>query len=161
MSNPAKLMPKDLENYYEFRRIEGKIIERIDYVLRKIYDAFGCKIKCWWFNGAAEGETGSLSMGLNANSISNWEVELEEELHVDMIIMLDSAEYEFWEFPKSWLFEDFEKKLINGRKEYLELEEKRNKILKNKRKARKIKKDKAIEAVKKKLSPEEIKLLNL
>lgn len=161
----TKLTKKEFTQYEKAKEIlgakESKVIDRIDYILRSIYTTFGCEVNSWWFCGAPEGELGDLSRAIGRETVSGWEVRLDKDTNSEMIIMLEGCEYDLWEFPKRWLFEDFEEELSEGYKAYIKHIEEKKKRSKARREARKKEKKKALEAAKKKLTAAERKALGI
>lgn len=157
---------KTLMNAWEVSRsatskYEEIINDRIDYILRFWFEAFGGKLNYWWFEGADEGEVGDLYRHMNKTSINEIWVDCVNNSKEDMIILdKNGLEYEWQnEIPTRWLYEDFESEIIKGKQDFInrELERKnKKKELSAKQKAE----DEALaQAAKSKLSKKELAAL--
>lgn len=110
-----------LQKYLDLAKEEDdKIEERIDYIIRRVYEEFDAEIHTWHPDGYVEGSA-MLHM-LDDPFIENIEVlsELPEEAG---IIDNDGDEWNFNEsfsLPLRWLFEDFEQELVEGKRRYVQ-----------------------------------------
>jgi hypothetical protein len=136
------------------------IIEsRIDYILTCIAKVFEFKIDTWYFPDAAEGTIGDFDRAEYDDYIYIV-VEVERTLKDDCVILINNEPIDLIEgIPKSWLFEDFEDELTNGRKAYLKFLEDKTKKNKERYAKKKIEKKKILDSIKGKLSSEELKHL--
>ena len=106
MTSIAKIKKNDLEEYWRLSRLAGsyasKIEDRIDYVLRRIYQEFGGELDYWYFDGAEEGEVGNLDRNLHKDRVSGFVINLKSKpLSYEMFSKLDDGTYaEFgYSFP--------------------------------------------------------------
>ncbi len=152
-----------LEEYFELidsvSIFETEIINRIDYILKFIYNEFNSKFECWYVDGADEGEIGKISSLLNGDEVSPC-VESPLSYGKEFIIILDGVHWDLKDsFPKEWLFKDFEDKTIEGKKKYKELIEE-EKVKAEIRIAKLQEKEKQeLSNIKSKLTDEELRLL--
>lgn len=143
--------------------LKEQIVDRIDYIIKTIFKAFDKKFDYWYFYGAGEGEVGPLIINSNSFSVIT-ELAKNRNGNYDfneMVILLkDGSEWELNDsIPSRWLFEDFEKELVDGKKKFEEKEAER-KVKQKELSAAKKQEDKAlIEAAKKKLSKKELAAL--
>lgn len=143
-----------------------KVIEnRIDHILRAIYKSFGKKLQYWYFYGAGEGEVGPLPI---------WEIDHTDGVICPIIepyligksgwVRLNTTVWHLGEdgFPARWLYnDDFEDELEIGIQAYKAWEiETRQKKEQRKLNAAD-KKQRTLDSIKAKLTPEEVKLLKL
>ncbi len=140
-------------------KMEDEITERIDYILRTIFETFDGKLNYWYFDGAGEGEVGDLARWMNDEEISGIYTEAAKNCKSPMVIIDrfgDEWEYQ-GEFPTRWLFDsEFAIELHNGKLQY-ELKEKERKEKQKARSEAKKKQDaRLVEEAKKKLSKEEL-----
>ena len=147
------------EAYRRSAKMEDTITERIDYILRTIFETFGAKLDYWYFDGAAEGEVGDLARWMDDDEISGIYTEAIKEIKSPMVIIDkfgDEWEYQ-GEIPTRWLFDaEFAIELHNGKLQH-ELKEKERKEKQKERSAAKKKRDELlVEEAKKKLSKEEL-----
>lgn len=114
--------PTVIDQFWEAVKLRGKyedeIIQRIDYILRRIYQEFGGTIKCWYFDSAAEGEVGELTRYLEKDYVSGYHTEA-TGVDEEMLILLDGTIWELSSFPTRWLAQPFEKEFVEGRAAYL------------------------------------------
>lgn len=157
--------PLTHNTYYQWQaaaanvgRLEDDITSRITYIITKWFEIFGAKLNTWYFDGAEENEVGDLSRYMNDNNI--WNIYVDSENFPDNeLYIIDRFGKEYcWqsEIPTRWLFSDFEKEIIEGKKLYEEKEEARKLKRKETTIARKQKDAKLFENAKKKLSKEEL-----
>lgn len=113
----AKQMAKEVDNS------KSIIADRITYILKVLYNTFGMRLKYWYFEGAEEEDIGNLWRYLKNDYIDHLVVCVHEANDAEIAI-IDKYGNE-WEFdcclPTRWLFEDFERELIDGAKKYEEL----------------------------------------
>jgi len=164
-----KKLPKDiLKQYQEFSKIEGQIVDRVDYILRTIFSAFSKRLDYWYFYGAGEGEIGPIKL----DSWMKYEqvdgIVLEPYPSKDFGILLKNEKgqlkYEWGlkeGFPSKWLTEDFEVELIQGVAAYKDSELQKKAKANAKREENKKKKAELVKTAKKKLSPAEKKALGI
>lgn len=140
--------------------VEEFVIDRVDYIIKKIAATFDSQVEWWSFPYSSEEN----SMGNLNNAYNDDCLQFEGEFkRSDWCIILDDGEeYDLNnEFPTRWLYEDFEEELINGKKE---LEQKLAKQKEDKVKKTLLKnsaKKKLLESAKSKLTEEERKALGL
>lgn len=139
---------------------EDQIVNRIDYIVKTIFKTFDQKLEYWYFYGAGEGEVGTLRINDDYFSVIT---ELGRNRNRDydsqqMVILLkDGSEWGFdGSYPTRWLFEDFEKELIDGKKKFEEKEIARKLKQKEISAAKEQEDESLIEAAKKKLSKKEL-----
>jgi len=105
-------------------RLENIITERLSYVVHKIFEVFNLKVSTWYFPDAKEGEVGDLDSHIWDAGIHEIFVEISNNKK-NNIILIDKYDNE-WEWdsplPTRWLFEDFEREIIEGKKKYEEKE---------------------------------------
>jgi hypothetical protein len=154
--------------YNLYTKYVSTITDRVNYVIREIASIFGGKIKWWdWGNGGGEvdghfepdmvdGESIQLS-GETDGKDWEWVALLKDEKGK----FTEEWEFHGLEFPARFLYEDFEEELKEGIKKYKEQEVKKKEIEKQKRLTRVKNKEKLLESVKTKLTPEERKALGL
>jgi len=161
------LTAEDLKAYEEARKTlgkaEGKIIDRIDYIIKTIFKAFKKRLSCWYFYGAAEGEVGEIAM-------DDFDVRPTMEPYHDMLIMLEYKEGKKMKkgewglqdgFPTRWLTEDFEEELQQGIAEYKAHKEEEKAKEKEKQEVKEKEKQELIESAKGKLSAKERRALGI
>jgi hypothetical protein len=153
------------KSYQETSNLEEDIQERIGYIIGVWMKAFGGKLTTWWFDGAEEGQVGTLIDHINEDSIYSIYTQCDTEPksnddHDMVIIDKDDNEYGWQsEIPLRWLFEDFEQEIIQGKILYDERlkQKKENSVIK---KSLKKKLDEALATqAKAKLSKEELAAL--
>ena len=142
---------------------ESGIVNRLDYIVHRCFYEFEGILAEWYFNGAVKGEVGDLGQNLGRTTISGIIFEAETDPSQEMIILLkDGSEFELdAELPISWLYEDFETELIEGKKAYEEKIARKKAATKTNKTKRDAKKAAAIESAKTKLTEEEKKALGL
>jgi len=144
------------------RSYDETLENRIQYIVESICSVFGQKLYTWYYPGADEGAVGSFDKASDGHAVSlHIEIEDDKWLAIDNSIILSDGEWQLYEIPFRWLTEDFEDELKNGRAAYLQKLEDDKKKLEDKNKKRKAKKQDLIEQIKKKLTPEELKLLKV
>jgi hypothetical protein len=145
--------------------MEESIVNRINYIVRTVYDVFKVKIDTWYFYGAGEGEVGDLMRQLDDNEI-NIITELARNKDggynsIEMVI-IDKYGHE-WGFedsiPTRWLFEPFELELMNGKKNFEEKQAERKKSQKELSAQKKLEDAALATAAKAKLSKKELAAL--
>jgi len=141
----------------ELGSFQKGIEDRLDYIIRTVYQAFGYQIQYWWYEDAEEGELGSLWRAFSQFQIEG--ISVGAEVTKEMVILLkDGSEYELtYSVPTRWLFEDFEDELLQGKKAYEEKLEQERVTNKKKQHAKKEKKKQALA----KLTKEERQVLGL
>lgn len=145
--------------------MEESIVDRINYIVRTVYDTFNVKIDTWYFYGASEGEVGNLM-----SQIHDYDINIITELarnkdggytSIEMVI-IDKYGHE-WGFedsiPKRWLFEPFERELIDGKKAFEEKKAERKKSQKELSAQKKLEDAVLATAAKAKLSKKELAAL--
>jgi len=143
--------------------LEEDIEQRITYIIRFWFEAFGSKLDTWYFDEAGEGEVGDLSRHMNDDEIDSIYVEMKS--HSNQIgdeYIIDKFGHEYgWEssIPTRWLFENFEQEIIDGKKLYEEKEAARKLKQKEKSAQKKLKDKNLAEVAKSKLSKEELAAL--
>lgn len=109
---------------------EEKIINRMDYIIKTIFEAFGLKVSYW----TAYSEDGSLNSSISENTVGWYEIDFQNYNSFPkkklVILLKDGTEFGFddHEFPRRWLFEDFEQELIDGKISYLKAKDFKDKI---------------------------------
>jgi len=102
--------------------------ERITFILQRLTSIFGGVLDTWYFDGAEENEVGNLLNHLDSKSIDELCLEYKQDTDCGRngMVIIDKFGKEYgcgWEIPTRWLFEDFEKEIIDGKKLYEEREE--------------------------------------
>lgn len=106
-----------LETKMSLDKLHNIAIKRVDYILRKIFTSYGHKYSfCdWWFGNAMEGTRGSIFDGIEKDAVEFDYYYKKEPCHCII-------KNEIWElsscFPLRWLWEDFEKELLDGKNAY-------------------------------------------
>lgn len=102
-------------------KFEYTILDRITYVIRFWMETFGGKLDTWYFDGADEGEVGSLERHMGKDSVDSIYVickpnPKDNDSNASVIIDKFGNEYQ-WEseIPIRWLFEDCEEEIRNGK----------------------------------------------
>lgn len=137
--------------------LESQIIDRINYIVRKIYEIFDDGLYWWDFPGdGIHGEGGSLINSLNPDEII-FQAE-SSNYSKNKIIILQNGEERILDdgFPRRWLFENFEEEVTKGKEKFEEIERKRLQDKKGFSDSQKIEDQKLIENIKKKLSKKEL-----
>ncbi len=155
-----KLTMADIAEYEKNKNnaIEGAIVNRIDYIIIAIYSIFGKECKNWYFDGAEEGEIGPIP-DLNYDCIDGLICSPE---HNKFHIKLNNGEIIkdiIGNFPKQWLFEDFEEELNDGAKRYKIWIIEEGKKHKKQKAARAQYNKIMLDSIRRKLTTEEIKFL--
>ena len=142
--------------------LEEIIIDRIDYIIKKIVETFGLKLGCWYFPNAPEGEVGNLWTYYDDVNI-NVETECSSAPHLPplksmIIIDKDGDEWEFDSFiPTRWLFDqNFETELTEGKILYEKSEAERKQKELDEKAAKTQREEELVAAAKQKLSKEEL-----
>lgn len=151
---------QDLNN--QAGALEGGIIDRVDYIIHKIFAVFNNELDWWDFPGDGDRcEGGRLSDAIrHDDDIFCFTAETREYLKEKVILLKDGSEWGFDnEFPTRWLFEDFEEELIEGKKKFEEVKIERAKQALLKKKTKKEKDKILVEQAKAKLSKEELAAL--
>ena len=105
-------------------KLEEDIVARIDYIIRSVFNIFGQKLITWYF----EKDDMPLSHSIDGFYISGLVTEVSmSEPRKDMVIFLKGG---FTcdlrhELPTYWLFDPFEEEVINGRKQYEDMQSKK------------------------------------
>jgi hypothetical protein len=164
-----KVLEKDffgraLEAQNTVAMYEDKIVNRITYILHKFFAIWDLKLDTWYFDDAEEGEVGNLWRNMDSQTIGRLVVDLTKESQRKWAdpIFVDKygVEYEWCnEIPTRWLFEDFEKEVIEGKKKFEEQEAVRKAKQKARSQKQKEEDAKLLEVVKQKLSPKELAAL--
>jgi len=134
-------------------KLEEDIIARIDYIIKSVFNIFGQKLITWYF----EKDDMPLSHSIDGFYISEITTEVSmSEPRKDMVIFLKGG---FTcdlrhEFPTYWLFENFEEEVINGRKQYEEMQSKKKAAAQNDIAKQQIE-DEIIKSIEVKLSKDE------
>jgi hypothetical protein len=149
----------------ESSSMEGEITNRIDYIIRTIFDTFNKKLDTWYFDGAGEGDVGDLLRHYDENEI-NIITELsrnKEGVYDSIEMVIIDKEGSEWGFdssiPTRWLFEDFEQELIDGKKLFEEQKAERKKNKKELSAKKKLEDQALATAAKAKLSKKELAAL--
>ena len=167
MENPTKLsrsiIPEVDDLYRAYADKAGAITDRVDYVIRKIASIFKTKVDWWdWDNGSCEAE---IDGHFEPSMLKEETVQLHGQFKSsgEKVAMIDGGEWDFsyLEFPRKFLFEDFEQKLEDGIIEYKHLLEKQKTDRAKKKEEAEAKKKMAIQAAKNKLTKEERKALGI
>lgn len=160
-----KLSIEDFSVWTELNKktsvLESTIEDRIDYIIRKIYDMFGHKIAWWDYPGhGSRGEGGSLKDSISKNEV-NFSFECESSKNFkEVVAIIEGGEWGFESsFPKRWLFEDFEDELQAGIESYEKLQKEREADALIKKTKSIAKNKQLIESAKSKLTKEELKAL--
>jgi hypothetical protein len=120
-----KDVEKVTKSYSDFQDDLKILKNRIDYVIRKIGSLFGNKVKWWdWENypwegyGNCDGHFKPSFIRICIQLAGEW-----EKSDFEMISIINGGEWDFsyMEFPRTFLFEDFESKVRKGIKEYKEI----------------------------------------
>lgn len=140
--------------------LEDQIVDRINYIVRKICEVFNDKLDWWDFPGDGNrGEGGRMIDAINGDKVS-FVAEAENALSSHEVIFKDNSKWDLnSDFPKRWLFENFEEELIEGKERFKIFEKNR---LQNKRElaaSNKIKNKMLVAQAKAKLSKEELAAL--
>ena len=100
--------------------LEEQITDRLDYIIKTIFQVFDERLDTWYFDGAREGCMGDLTYD-KPEIFMIWD---HGTLKDDMIILdRDGKEVMFDQsVPTRWLFEEFEAELIAGKRKYEEQE---------------------------------------
>jgi len=149
----------------EAGKMEGQIINRIDYIVRTIFQTFNHKLDCWYFYGAGEGDVGDLLRHYDSDEI-NIITELARNKgggydSIEMVIL--DKEGNEWGFdssiPTRWLFENFEQELIDGKRLFEDQQIERKKNQKELSAKKKLEDQALATAAKAKLSKKELAAL--
>ena len=167
MSKADRLDQKEFNSAYNDYKInvapfEKRLIDRTDYIVHKICEVYHFKLD-WWdlYFHEFEGEA-SFEWEHFLRSDEQVEYCLVPYPELDMGAIIEGAEWGFETgFPRRWLFEDFEKELVEGKKSYEQKQEEKKRKNKQKREAAEHRKKNLIENVKSKLTKEEIKALGI
>ena len=155
------IIQKRKEMAKELALLDGKIVNRIGYIIKTIYSTFHRKLKYWYVEGAGENEIGDINKIICGDSIETWRLHI-EPYHQENLIIFDRGnilQYLPDNIPIRWMYEDFENELISGKEKY-EVREQEEKLKdKTKKELQKQKKAELIAIAKAKLSPEELKAL--
>ncbi len=101
-------------------RTTNQIEERIDYILKKVFEEFEGVLDHWYIDGAEAGEVGSLHKVINVDEIGHaFCLYARSECSTHPIILIDEVEWDLTSsFPTYWLHSDFEVDLTKGKKLY-------------------------------------------
>lgn len=136
---------------------KGAIVDRIDYILKSIFDFEGGSLNYWYFDGASEGEVGDFSYAMGDNEIYNIITEGNPFGKGYNYILKDGKVWKYeGSIPSRWLFEDFEEELVKGKESFDRREEEQKKKKKEASESKKIKNQMLAEQAKAKLSKEEL-----
>jgi hypothetical protein len=153
--------------YNLYGKYVSTITDRVNYVVREIASIFGGKIKWWdWSNGGGEVDGHFKPDMINGESI---QVDGETSGKGEWVAFLKDEkgkftwewQFDYLEFPASFLYEDFEEDLKEGIKKYKEDKVKQEEIKKQKNLEKVDNKKRLLESVKSKLTKEERKALGL
>lgn len=102
--------------------IDDEIFDRIGFILNTIYDTFEKTLFNWYFYGASEGSVGDFGSNHNEDEVSGFVLDPPAVGRGWEIILDDGTEWTLNHgiFPTRWLYEDFEKELIEGKKKFEE-----------------------------------------
>lgn len=135
--------------------IEGKVFDRIDYILHFVFETFDNTLHNWYFEDANEGGMGNLYMD------KDWiyDIFTDATCQNNMVMFLkDGKQYEYdGIFPSRWLFEDFEEEVLQGKQAWIDEQEAKKKKSKKAKETRNAKREEVLN----KLSKEERKLLGV
>jgi hypothetical protein len=161
------IFDKQDELLKELATINGMIEDRIDFILKKIWEVFGYNLEGWYVDGAEENELGDLLSLIHMPEYIDlgpiiYYCSDKGHIREKFNAILEGEKYSLTQgMPYRWLFEDFENELIDGKNLFpkWEADEKKNKALKLEKK--KLAKLAALKSAKSKLSKEEIKALGI
>lgn len=115
---------KRMQLSHNLAEIDSVIIDRIDFIVKKIHSLFNSKLSTWYFPGAEEGSIGNFDNAINYDyEINDDYISIVAEHRATQpikLILNDGKEIEAYSVPIRWLFEDFEEELIKGKQLYLE-----------------------------------------
>lgn len=98
----------------ELNEIDDKIKERIDFIYDKACDFFGQKHRCWSFIGSRDYNDSWRECTFNDALDEEW-ISLRGDWNISMKIILNDKFIDLNnKLPLRWLFEDFEKELLEG-----------------------------------------------
>ena len=158
------ISPFAVSNWKEVKKqadkVEGQIIERLDYIIHFLHKTFGVKLGTWYFYGASEGGMGELCYEDDAiNVVTELDRSSDGEYHSKDMAIIDKNGDE-WIFdsdiPTRWLFEDFENEVIDGKAKYEVVKKAKQEKEKAKRLQKKEEAKKLAETAKKKLTKAEL-----
>ena len=158
------ISPFAVSNWKEIKKqtdkIEGEIIERLDYIIRFLHKTFGVKLGTWYFYGAGEGRMGELCYEDDAiNVVTELDRSSDGEYHSKEMCIIDDNGDE-WMFdsyiPTRWLFEAFEQEIIDGKVKYEVVKKAKQEKEKAKRLQKKEEAKKLAESAKQKLTKAEL-----
>lgn len=162
-----KLSTKDIQKYIEdthgsvmYDEVD-QIVNRIDYILKKIYSTFGGTCDNWYFDGAEENYLGNVAAAIHYDEVTGFCIESEVKPKRPMYILgSNGKEIDLtWGFPVRWMTEDFESELEEGKENLVKFKAKRTKESKDKKDARKKKDFDLTNKIISKLNKEEIQAL--
>lgn len=148
------------------KKLENSFIKRIEYIIKSIHKVFGNKVLWWDYCNDRDGE-GHFFQSYEEtfeetdfnDAFFRYQAEINYKQDWDMAI-IDKYNEEIsldYCFPTRWLIEDFEQELIDGKKAIDKFDdEQKNKSLKEQKE-----KNNKIKQIKKKLTKDELALLNL
>jgi hypothetical protein len=154
----------DVANYNKLRAaantIENNIADRIEYVLKKIYEVYGGSFDTWYFDGAAEGEVGDIHGAISSDYVSGFVFYGRKGPRPMGSILHDETEVNLeYDFPTRWLYEEFEDELAEGKQKFLDKSIKDQKAAQINRDAKKLRDEQILDIAKKKFSKEELAAL--
>jgi hypothetical protein len=172
MKMKLKMEKGDIKSYLKavasVEVLEKPMIDRIDYIIKTIFKAYGKKFECWYFYDANEGEVGSLSKYLNVQN--GWIEYVSEPCREMPYLAEDGSEWDLHDtFPLEWLHEEFETALVVGKNHFTQVEKEKKQAEKEKKQKMRdavealkaTKKAKAIKSAKDKLTKEEQRALGI
>lgn len=149
---PPGLVADWKESRFRADKLEGRIVDRMDYIIHKVCTTFNATLETWYFDDARDGEMGHLTWD-EPELFARWDIRDRKDM---IILTQDGEEYYFDNtIPTRWLFENFEEELEAGKKRYDEREEER---LKKRLEATEYTK-KLADSAKNKLTKEELRAL--
>lgn len=125
------LPPNSIEALHEERSradtVEASIINRIDFIIITIFKTLNIELNYWQYSGDERGEYLSLDhcLGLVYRKTINQTIDFHPEFsrketnpynnEEDYEVLFKGESYNLlYNFPSRWLFEDFEKELLEG-----------------------------------------------
>jgi len=149
---------------YKNQTYEQAIEERVDYILKCVFEAGNSRLDNWWVSGANEGESGDIFSIIHKDyiSVSCLEYDCTASDYDNFKAIINGETWNLLEdIPTRWLHEKFENELLSGVKLFRIEQENKKQLAATKRKANKVKKEKLIESARTKLTIEEQKAVGI